>query len=246
MKISGIYKIQSTVKPKRIYIGSAKDIYKRWECHIRTLRKNKHHSIKLQNHYNKYGEADLQFSILLGCDKDDLLKTEQYYLDSYKPYFNIYMVAGSPLGFKMTPEAIEKMVQSVSGEKNHNYGKHFSEEHRRKLSEAKKGISVNKGNKHTEETKKKISESKKGKPHPHKGNRPSDEGIAEIKRKLKGRIPWNKGKPNPHKGHIHTEEHNRKIGEGQIGRTHSEETKHKMSEARKKYYLLKRMELLIN
>ena len=246
MKVSGIYKIQSEKKPKRIYIGSARDISFRWQTHLRSLRKNKHHSAKLQRHYNKYGESDLQFSILLGCDKEDLLVAEQYYLDSYKPYFNIYMVAGSPLGFKMPAHVVEKMRQAFMGENNPNYGKHLSEEHRRKLSEAKKGISVNKGRKHTEDAKRKISESKKGKKNPHKGNRPSEEAIEEIKRKLKGKIPWNKGKPNPHKGHSHTEEHKRKIGEAQIGRTHSDETKRKMSEARKKYYLLKRVELLTN
>lgn len=156
------------------------------------------------------------------------------------------MVAGSPLGFKMPAHVVEKMRQAFMGENNPNYGKHLSEEHRRKLSEAKKGISVNKGRKHTEDAKRKISESKKGKKNPHKGNRPSEEAIEEIKRKLKGKIPWNKGKPNPHKGHSHTEEHKRKIGEAQIGRTHSDETKRKMSEARKKYYLLKRVELLTN
>jgi len=76
MKIAGIYKIQSTVKPDRFYIGSSVNISKRWSCHINDLRKNKHHSSKLQNHYNKYGESDLRFTIILGCEENDLLKTE--------------------------------------------------------------------------------------------------------------------------------------------------------------------------
>ena len=65
MKISGIYKIQSVIKPDRCYIGSGVCIKSRWNRHLCDLRHNRHWSKKLQNHYNKYGESDLQFSILL-------------------------------------------------------------------------------------------------------------------------------------------------------------------------------------
>lgn len=89
MKISGIYRIESKFYPKRTYIGSSVDIHKRWHQHLNVLRANKHHSQKLQRHYNKYGESDLQFSILLGCDEEDLAKVEQFFLDAYPLYFNI-------------------------------------------------------------------------------------------------------------------------------------------------------------
>ena len=76
MKLPGIYQIQSKIKPQRIYIGSAINIQKRWWMHLFDLRKNKHSSSKLQRHYDKYGESDLQFSILLGCEKENLIKVE--------------------------------------------------------------------------------------------------------------------------------------------------------------------------
>ena len=63
MNISGIYKIKSKVKPERIYIGSSVNIQERWRKHINYLKNNKHQSIKLQRHYNKYGKNDLVFSI---------------------------------------------------------------------------------------------------------------------------------------------------------------------------------------
>lgn len=47
---------------------------------------------------------------------------------------------------------------------NSMLGKHLTEEHKRKISEAKKG--KNKGKHHTEETKRKIGEAIKGKNHP--------------------------------------------------------------------------------
>jgi len=57
MRVSGIYKIQSTIKHERIYIGSAIYIKSRWAMHRYQLRNNKHSSQKLQRHYNKYSES---------------------------------------------------------------------------------------------------------------------------------------------------------------------------------------------
>jgi len=51
---SGIYQIQSKIKPERIYIGSAINISERWDKHLRDLSKNRHHSDKLQNQVKKH------------------------------------------------------------------------------------------------------------------------------------------------------------------------------------------------
>ena len=69
--ISGIYKIQSKIKPERIYIGSAVNMSNRIIKHKQDLKKNIHCNNKLQNHYNKYGLADLIFSILMSCSKEE-------------------------------------------------------------------------------------------------------------------------------------------------------------------------------
>ena len=115
------------------------NIGKRWDCHLRKLRKNQHHARKLQRHFNKYGECDLIFSLLLRCEKDDLIKTEQYFLDSYKPYFNSIYDAFNTAGFTLTEEQKKKISESKKGTNNHNYGKHFTKEHRDKISKSKKG-----------------------------------------------------------------------------------------------------------
>ena len=75
IKSSGIYAIVN-INNDKFYIGSSKDIIERWSNHLYHLEKNKHHSSILQNHYNKYGESDLVFSILLGCDKENLIEHE--------------------------------------------------------------------------------------------------------------------------------------------------------------------------
>lgn len=69
-----IYMIQSNIKSKRCYIGSAVNYNIRKRLHLSQLKNNKHHSIKLQNHYNKYGKDDLIFSTLICCEKEDLIK----------------------------------------------------------------------------------------------------------------------------------------------------------------------------
>ena len=113
---SGIYKIESLSNPYRIYIGSAVDINKRWITHLWSLRRNKHHSQKLQRHYNKYGELDFKFIDILRCKPEELLNIEQYLLDFYKPYFNNCKIAGSSLGIRHSEEFRQK-CRNRAGEK---------------------------------------------------------------------------------------------------------------------------------
>ena len=204
MKISGIYKIQSICKPDRFYIGSAVNIHNRWIRHHKDLRARCHHSKKLQRHYDKYGEADLQFSVLLGCPKEDLIKTEQYFLDSYKPYFNGCMTAGSTLGMKLSEEAKRKLSKVHKGKKmseeakvklglrsrgNKNMlGKHHSEETKQKMSVNRTKYYT--GKHQSEETKKKLSIVNTGKHH-------SEETKQKMSDAKKGKPTWNKGLKNP-------------------------------------------------
>ena len=58
--ISGVYQIQSKVKPKRIYVGSSKDVYARWTDHLLYLRKGEHHSKK---HTEEANEKRRQFML---------------------------------------------------------------------------------------------------------------------------------------------------------------------------------------
>jgi group I intron endonuclease len=138
MRIAGIYKIESKINPKRVYIGSAINISNRWTHHLFDLRKNKHHSIKLQRHYNKYGEADLSFSILIGCEKEDLIKIEQYFIDAYKPYFNSSPTAGSSIGVKHTEEFKKKISEAGRGRISNCKGKKLSAEHIAKITGLKR------------------------------------------------------------------------------------------------------------
>ena len=88
IKLCGIYKLQSSFRPERIYIGSSIDIGRRWNHHLVDLRRNKHHAVKLQRHFNKYGEDDLLLSVIQLCDNEVVREREQCFLTLYNPYFN--------------------------------------------------------------------------------------------------------------------------------------------------------------
>lgn len=111
---TGVYSIQFKNSKKR-YIGSAASInsksnsgngfYGRWRKHLIQLKNNKHHSLALQNAYNKYGISNLVFTILKKCSPHECLEYEQKYInkyDSYKKGYNGRPVASNNGGIKWT------------------------------------------------------------------------------------------------------------------------------------------------
>jgi len=97
MKI-GIYKITNIINGK-MYIGSSIHIEQRWKEHIRDLNKGTHHSIKLQNSWNKHGADNFKFEVVEECDKDRLLYLEQYYIDKFKVYYEGYNCKEKTMNF---------------------------------------------------------------------------------------------------------------------------------------------------
>lgn len=174
MKLSGIYQIQSKCKPERFYIGSSFYINRRWWKHLRDLELNKHHSIKLQRHYNKYGKSDLQFSVLLICSKDSLIRIEQYFIDYYDPWFNECKFAYSCLGVKRSEETLKKMRLSQKGRivteevkqkiSKSLFGRHLSKEHSKNISKSLIGNKRSLGRINSELTKQRMSISQQKRP----------------------------------------------------------------------------------
>jgi group I intron endonuclease len=195
--ISGIYQIVNQ-KNGKIYIGSSKNIIRRWYFHKYALRHNRHHCIHLQRSWNKHGEPIFKFEILKEMDRpteEQLLVEELKVINEHLPQYNIGPVGG---GDNLTnhpnrediirrivasiKERVSKMSEeerkriwghngntnfnwkggisvchcidckceiwyghtrcmacSKQGEQNPFYGKHHTDEHRRKASELRKG-----------------------------------------------------------------------------------------------------------
>jgi len=131
-KISGIYKIINKVNGK-YYVGSSCDILTdswsgRWFQHKYLLMKNKHHNIKLQRSWNKYGENNFQFLIIEKLPIESLLKVEQIYLDKakleMKNCYNVSFDAYCPTrGRKLSMKTRKRMSESKMGIGNSFYGK---------------------------------------------------------------------------------------------------------------------------
>jgi len=114
MKIGGIYEILNTADGK-LYIGSAVSFVSREHDHRRDLKCGKHANSRLQNAWNKYGEAAFTFRPLLICAPKDLLDYEQCFLDVLKPEYNIAKIAGSQLGTKRSVESRARMSAAMMG-----------------------------------------------------------------------------------------------------------------------------------
>ena len=115
-----IYKITNSIT-KKVYIGSCSfGFNKRKNVHLCFLRKNKHHSKKLQNSYNKYGEEFFIFSLIEECNKNNILIREQYWIDFYDSYnkgYNATPVAGNCFGREVSEKTRLKISNSLKGRK---------------------------------------------------------------------------------------------------------------------------------
>ena len=79
-----IYAIVNLTNGKK-YIGSTVNFSRRKQKHLSQLRKNTHHSPRLQNSWNKHNPEDFKFLILEKINDDrDMYDVEQEYLDRYK------------------------------------------------------------------------------------------------------------------------------------------------------------------
>ena len=133
---SGVYLIQNIVSAE-FYVGATVNIRRRWSEHISTLKLEKHANRRLQSSWKKYGAQSFRFYKIIDCDKAELLRFEQFYINQLKPEYNILQIAGSSLGAKASDETRKKMSETRKLVAQ-------SPEWRKKVSEGtKKGFSKN-------------------------------------------------------------------------------------------------------
>lgn len=97
----GVYKIVN-IKNKKVYIGESFNIDKRWEQHLTDLKNKNHHSWKLQNDFDIYGETNFEFKYveliphLEDYNKHNymmlLISRENYYINRYNSISKGYNV----------------------------------------------------------------------------------------------------------------------------------------------------------
>lgn len=75
---SGIYKLIFT--DKSIYIGKSVDIEKRWEQHLKAMKKGTH-TARIQDAYNSYGLPKLE--TIMECHPHHIDILETYFINGY-------------------------------------------------------------------------------------------------------------------------------------------------------------------
>jgi group I intron endonuclease len=206
VQIVGIYQIQNKLT-KQCYIGSSVRIKKRFYNHKSDLKTGRHHSIKLQRAWNKYGPEAFEWSILQECSEEQLPWLEALWmakLDSFKNGYNIE---------ELTLDAgiIVRRRHHTEEAKAKMRGRKLSEEAKAKIREARSKQVF------TEETNAK-----------RRGKKRSEETLANMRgRKVSEETKEKHKRPQ-------TTEAKLKISLANKGQTRSQETKLKMQEAWKR------------
>lgn len=119
--IGYIYQIINKVNNKR-YIGQTTNIEERKYRHFNSLRKNQHHSQKLQRAFNKYGEENFNFiwDTYEIQNQQELLRLEQQTIEKFDSYNNGYNCTWGGEGTKLIFSYHEacilyKILQKYSG-----------------------------------------------------------------------------------------------------------------------------------
>jgi len=121
IKICGVYAILNTITGET-YIGSSKDIIRRFDIHINSMRRNAHQSSNLQSVFYEYGDENLTLVILEECNIRNLLILETFWLIEIQPEYNTLLFAGRKhyhsKGWKHTEESKQNMSLAKIGNRN--------------------------------------------------------------------------------------------------------------------------------
>lgn len=163
----------------KVYIGITHQKPKRRWCHGHGYRHNPY----FLNAIQKYGWNAFVHEILFDeLSRDEACKKEielirEHRSDDANYGYNLSSGGEFPTsGCKLSPETRQRLSECKLGEKNYWYGKTFSEDHKRKLSEAHKGY------KPTPEECRQRSERQMGEKNHNYGKRASEETRAKMSR----------------------------------------------------------------
>ena len=87
MKICGIYKITNTITGD-FYIGSSKDINRRWAEHKKPSTCKRFPNNQLYKDMQKYGLDKFEFQVIAEVEESFLKEKEQEFIEILKPTYN--------------------------------------------------------------------------------------------------------------------------------------------------------------
>lgn len=118
--ISAVYQIINTVTGER-YVGSSKDVKRRWGQHKRPSMWNQHPNSSLYLDMQKYGLDKFRFQILAPVEPGHLKEVEQEFIEMLHPTYNDKNAKG--LDVERRKETIRKWSQSDKGKEHYQSNK---------------------------------------------------------------------------------------------------------------------------
>lgn len=183
-------KIYGLVDPrtgKVRYVGyTSKSLKKRLEQHIGD--KSRTHKVNWIESLQKVGLVP-RIVILEKAEGKEWQEAERKWV---KHFGRENLVNGTDGGdgiVNPSKELRQKRSEAKRGKKHHMFGKHHSEESRKKMSKKRSRYfsKVRRGKRHSEESRKKMSEAKRGVRHPMFGRRHSEESRKKMSEAAKRR-----------------------------------------------------------
>ena len=241
---TGIIYGYTNLESDKMYIGQTLHPERRWNEHRYCKNPTGWHK-DYQNNPEKYEYSVIEYDV----PEDKLDEREIFWIsffDSYNNGYNLTEGGHSVRGYKYTDEVKQKISESLKGENNPMYGKHLSDEAKKKISDANK--------KHWQDPEylKKMQNRPKqcgdkngmygdhrfaGENNPMYGKKHSE----ETRKKMREHHADVSGENHPMYGKKHSEETRKKMREHHAdvsgennpfyGKKHSEETRKKMSDA---------------
>lgn len=215
--VCAVYKITNEQNGK-VYIGGSSNVRDRRQQHNWEFEHGSHHVTEMQKDYNNYPDS-FRFDVIEYCSAEDLVELERKYIaeyDAMNPAHGYNRESGGNKDKTISDETKKIWSDHRKGEGAAMYGKHHTEETKRKLSEARKGYRLpeasirqmaetKRGSHHTLETRMKMSRTRKGK-------KLSPEHCASMSK--------------ARKGIVFSEEWKQHISEGRKGKYMGEENKY--------------------
>lgn len=189
--VCGIYRITNTTNG-RSYLGSSKNVSKRWKQHIGDLRRGNHDNSNLQAAWNKSGESVFSFEVVELLAESELQTRETYWIQATLPSnYNIKI-----RGWTHRPETCAKISASHLGKKHRPYteeeklaqslrlkGKPKTLEHRLHMSDSRRGKDFLSPDAHKRQALS-LSRAIRGEDNPNFGNRWTEKQRQKMSKTL--------------------------------------------------------------
>ncbi len=136
--MKGIYCIECLSNGRR-YVGKSVNLDSRRAAHFSSLRNKRHYNKKLQASFDKYGEKDFRWFLLeeISGSAECLADAEMYWMErlrTFGTYEGFNLLFDSPAGYEFSEEMRKSLSEAQTGELNGNFGHHWSDDQKERMS----------------------------------------------------------------------------------------------------------------